>query len=115
VVDSDADLLGNRMARSYANPKNLPGEHCVQHATVQIRTDAAATPSRMLHLPQELSADYRTALSAAVRMLTAGDRTRVLTMLAALGIDPERILAHARCLSKLLGKQLNRKFVNPMS
>jgi hypothetical protein len=28
-----------------ANSSNLPGEHCVQHATVQIRSDAAATPA----------------------------------------------------------------------
>jgi hypothetical protein len=27
-----------------ANPKNLALTHCVPHATVQIRTDAAATP-----------------------------------------------------------------------
>jgi hypothetical protein len=32
-----ADLLGNRIVRSGSESKTLPGEHCVQHATVQFR------------------------------------------------------------------------------
>ena len=51
--------------------------------------------SRMLHLPQELTANHGTALSASVRALAVVDRARVLTIVAALGIDPERILASA--------------------
>jgi hypothetical protein len=49
----------------------------------------------MLHLPQELTANHGTGLSASVRALAAVDRARVLTIVAALGIDPERILASA--------------------
>jgi hypothetical protein len=45
------NLLVNRELGPTANPKNLPGEHCVQHATVQIRTDAAATPYREIQPP----------------------------------------------------------------
>jgi hypothetical protein len=37
-------FIGQSRSKSYDDPKNLPGEHCVQHATVQFRTDAAATP-----------------------------------------------------------------------
>jgi hypothetical protein len=40
------EFIGQSRARSYGNPRNLPGEHCVQHATVQFRSDAAATPIR---------------------------------------------------------------------
>jgi ATPase subunit of ABC transporter with duplicated ATPase domains len=50
-------------------------------------------PSRLLYLPQELRADDAAALCAAVCSLNDVDRARVLTLVAALGIDPERILA----------------------
>jgi len=49
--------------------------------------------SRLLYLPQELSADDGAALSDDVRALNDDDRARVLTLVAALGVDPERILA----------------------
>ena len=54
---------------------------------------AHISSSRMLYLPQELSADDAVALSEAIRGLNENDRARVLTLLAALGVDPERILA----------------------
>ena len=54
---------------------------------------AHIAPSRLLYLPQELSADDAAALCAMVRSLNDGDRARVLTLVAALGADPERILA----------------------
>ena len=54
---------------------------------------ARISSSRLLYLPQELSADDGAALSDAIRALSAGDRARVLTLVAALGVDPERILA----------------------
>jgi hypothetical protein len=37
-------FIGQSRSKSYGDPKNLPTEHCVQHATVHFRTDAAATP-----------------------------------------------------------------------
>jgi ATPase subunit of ABC transporter with duplicated ATPase domains len=49
--------------------------------------------SRLLYLPQELSADDGAALADAIRALKGNDRARVLTLVAALGVDPERILA----------------------
>lgn len=54
---------------------------------------AHVASSRLLYLPQELSADDGAALSDAIRALNADDRARVLTLVAALGVDPERILA----------------------
>jgi len=49
--------------------------------------------ARLLYLPQELSAHDAAALCAVVRSLAGEDRARVLTLVAALGVDPERILA----------------------
>jgi ATPase subunit of ABC transporter with duplicated ATPase domains len=49
--------------------------------------------SRLLYLPQELSADDGAALSAAIRSLNEAERCRVLSLVAALGVDPERIIA----------------------
>jgi ATPase subunit of ABC transporter with duplicated ATPase domains len=49
--------------------------------------------SRLLYLPQELSADDAASLCADVRSLDADGRARVLSLVAALGVDPERILA----------------------
>ena len=50
-------------------------------------------PARLLYLPQELSANDAAALCAAVRSFGGKDRARVLALVAALGVDPERILA----------------------
>ena len=50
---------------------------------------------RILYLPQELTARDGVAMLDRVRDLNAGDRGRVLTLVAALGIDPNRLLASA--------------------
>ncbi len=49
--------------------------------------------SRLLYLPQELGADDGAALSDTIRSLNDNARARVLTLVAALGVDPTRILA----------------------
>ncbi len=49
----------------------------------------------ILYLPQELTARDGIAMLDAVRALNAGDRGRVLTLVAALGIDPDRLLESA--------------------
>jgi ATPase subunit of ABC transporter with duplicated ATPase domains len=54
---------------------------------------ARIASSRLLYLPQELSADDGAALSTEIRALNESHRARVLTLVAALGVDPERILA----------------------
>jgi len=54
---------------------------------------ARIASTRLLYLPQELSAEDGAALSGEIRALNGDDRARVLTLVAALGIDPERILA----------------------
>ena len=50
---------------------------------------------RILYLPQELSARDGIAMLDAVRDLNAGERGRVLTLVAALGVDPDRLLESA--------------------
>jgi len=49
----------------------------------------------ILYLPQELTARDGVAMLDAVRALNAGERGRVLTLVAALGIDPDRLLESA--------------------
>jgi ATPase subunit of ABC transporter with duplicated ATPase domains len=49
--------------------------------------------SRMLYIPQELSLNDGRELASEIRSLNQTDRARVLTIVAALGVDPERILA----------------------
>jgi ATPase subunit of ABC transporter with duplicated ATPase domains len=48
---------------------------------------------RLLHLPQELADRDAAALLESVRELRGDERSRVLTLVAALGVDPERLLA----------------------
>ena len=50
---------------------------------------------RILYLPQELTARDGIAMLEAVRDLNPGPRGRVLTLIAALGIDPDRLLESA--------------------
>lgn len=56
-------------------------------------TRARIAPSQLLYLPQELSAEDGAALADEIRALNESDRAQVLTLIAALGVDPERILA----------------------
>src|SRR5258708_23539086 len=53
---------------------------------------AHVAAERILYLPQELTARDGIALLDAVRDLNAGERVRVLTLAAALGIEPNRLL-----------------------
>ena len=48
---------------------------------------------RLLYLPQELAREDGIALLDSVRALNHADRARVLTLVAALGVDPDRLLA----------------------
>jgi len=50
-------------------------------------------PERMLHLPQELTRADGSAILESIRALPNTTRSRVLTLAAALGLDPERVLA----------------------
>ena len=56
---------------------------------------AHVASERILYLPQELTARDGIAMLDAVRDLNAGERGRVLALVAALGIDPDRLLESA--------------------
>src|SRR5262249_62142840 len=59
--------------------------------------DAATMPrDRILHLPQELSGAEGAACLDDVRRLPAETRGGLLTILAGLGVDPDRLLASRR-------------------
>lgn len=62
--------------------------------TAMIR-GAHVASERILYLPQELTARDGIAMLDAVRDLNAGERGRVLALVAALGIDPDRLLESA--------------------
>ena len=51
---------------------------------------------KLLHLPQELGEDATRDLLERVRSLRPDARGRVLSLVAALGVDPERLLASER-------------------
>ncbi len=48
--------------------------------------------ARLLHLPQELTAGDGAAMLDGIRELGGAERARVLTLVAALGVDPDRLL-----------------------
>src|SRR5260370_29438619 len=56
---------------------------------------AHVAASRILYLPQELSAHDGVTMLASARELAADERGRVLSLVAALGVDPDRLLESA--------------------
>ena len=56
---------------------------------------AQVDASRILYLPQELTARDGAAMLDSVRELPADERGRVLSLVAALGVDPDRLLESA--------------------
>ncbi len=58
--------------------------------------NASVPAAHLLHLPQELRTDEAAAMLDSVRNLGVYERDRVLTLVAALGIDPGRLLESAR-------------------
>jgi ATPase subunit of ABC transporter with duplicated ATPase domains len=73
----------------------LAGRNGIGKTTLlkQMVASAHIAQARLLYLPQELSAEDGAALSDAIRSLNEAQRTRVLSLVAALGVDPERIIA----------------------
>ncbi|MBE7486380.1 MAG: ABC-F family ATP-binding cassette domain-containing protein [Polyangiaceae bacterium] len=57
---------------------------------------AGMDPRRVLYLPQELGADAESAALAELRALPPEQRGRVLSVVGALGVDPERLLRSER-------------------
>jgi ATPase subunit of ABC transporter with duplicated ATPase domains len=90
ILLRDAHLSLMRGDKIRLSGRNGIGKTTLLHAMV---SRSHLPPARLLYLPQELSTYDAAALCAAVRSLGSEDRARVLTLVAALGCDPERILA----------------------
>jgi ATPase subunit of ABC transporter with duplicated ATPase domains len=59
--------------------------------------EGASIPAeRLLHLPQELTREKGVELLSGLNRLSKDRRGRVLSVVAALGVDPEELLASAR-------------------
>ncbi|MFS8069509.1 MAG: ATP-binding cassette domain-containing protein, partial [Byssovorax sp.] len=61
-----------------------------------VLASARVPAEKILHLPQDLRVDEERALLATVRALPPVERGRVLSLVAALGVDPDRLLGSAQ-------------------
>jgi ATPase subunit of ABC transporter with duplicated ATPase domains len=90
-----AILRGVRIAVGPADRIRLVGANGTGKTTLVRAMLAASTlpDDRVLYLPQELSEGAAQELLATARGLPTGERGRVFSLVAALGVEPERLLA----------------------
>jgi ATPase subunit of ABC transporter with duplicated ATPase domains len=83
------------LALGRADRVSLSGENGAGKSTlVRAILRASAPPrGRVLHLPQDLSAEEARAVVGEIRALPSAEKGRVLSVVDALGIDPDRLLA----------------------
>jgi len=99
VRAGDAAVLGavhlavGREDRVHLEGPNGAGKTTLLRALL---ASAGAPAEKILHLPQDLRGDEERALLAEVRGLPPLERGRVLSLVAALGVDPERLLGSAQ-------------------
>ncbi len=86
---ADVHLAVQRTSRIRVTGSNGIGKSTLLGALLG---GAHVPASRLLYLPQELTAEDGAELLNAVRELGDADRARVLTLVAALGVDPDRLL-----------------------
>ncbi|NMO21020.1 ABC-F family ATP-binding cassette domain-containing protein, partial [Pyxidicoccus fallax] len=92
----DVELLGpvnlsvGREARVRIEGPNGAGKSTLVRALLE---NARVPLERVLYLPQDVGAEEARATLDAVRALPPEERGRVLSLVAALGVDPERLLA----------------------
>ena len=92
-VLEDVDVQLRREHRVLVTGPNGSGK------TTLVKALLAASPvplERLLYLPQEISAEREAGILERVRSLPLDERGRVLTAVAALGVDPERLLESRR-------------------
>ena len=99
VRAGDAAVLGpvhlavGREDRVHLEGPNGAGKTTLLRALL---ASASAPSAKILHLPQDLREDEERALLVEVRGLPPLERGRVLSLVAALGVDPERLLGSAQ-------------------
>jgi len=89
----EAHVTVMRDSRIHLSGPNGIGKSTLLNALL---ANARVPAERLLYLPQELRANDAVALLDSVRELGGDERDRVLTIVAALGIDPGRLLESAR-------------------
>ncbi len=90
ILARDVRLHVGRDDRVHLRGGNGAGKSTLLAALLAVST----LPSeRVLHLPQELSPGAGAALLTSLRALPSDQRGRALSLLAALGADPDRVMA----------------------
>jgi len=89
----EAHVAVMRDSRVHVSGPNGIGKSTLLNALL---ANARVPAERLVYLPQELHLDETIALLDSIRELGGDERDRVLTLVAALGIDPGRLLESAR-------------------
>ncbi|HXW83172.1 MAG TPA: ATP-binding cassette domain-containing protein, partial [Candidatus Binataceae bacterium] len=89
LVLEDVHVVVSRESRVRIAGPNGIGKTTLLRALVE---SARLPHERLLYLPQELTKSDGAELLASVRALNEAERSRVLTLVAALGVDPDRLL-----------------------
>ena len=90
LVLRDVHLVVERATRVWLAGDNGAGKTTLLTA---LRQAASVPADRLLYLPQELGAADSRALLGEVRRLSPSERGRIFELVAALGCDPEHLLA----------------------
>ncbi len=90
LVAGDVDVTVHREDRIWLRGPNGAGKTTLLTALAGAST---LPPERLLHLPQELTREASADLLAEVGRLPGDERGRVFNLVAALGVDPDRLLA----------------------
>ena len=99
ICAGDAAVLGavnlavGREDRVHLEGANGAGKTTLLRALL---ASARVPAEKILHLPQDLRVEEERALLASVRALPPVERGRVLSLVAALGVDPDRLLGSAQ-------------------
>ncbi len=83
-----------RDARVHLKGSNGAGKTTLLKALLLRST---ASQEQILYLPQELDAEQVASLTASSRELPRTERGRIMAILAALGVDPDRLIGSATC------------------
>jgi ATPase subunit of ABC transporter with duplicated ATPase domains len=99
ICAGEAPLLGEvKLALGREDRVHLEGPNGAGKSTLlrALLATSRAPAEKILHLPQDLRVEEERALLAEVRALPPAERGRVLSLVAALGLDPERLLGSAQ-------------------
>jgi ATPase subunit of ABC transporter with duplicated ATPase domains len=94
VLVPGIDVAVGREDRIRLTGPNGSGKSTLLRALLDAGRDTGSLPAdRVLHLPQELTGDAAVRRIDRIRALPPDARGRVLSVVAALGVDPDRLLA----------------------